>query len=469
MAPKNKAELARPCGKSPKCEGSSHKSELRPVQRVNVKASSSRAPASTPLHFEAVKRDVCPMLTVFAFAMTMLTKACSVGCSSKSALANGLSQLHIGTTFAQYNCIESHPLHCISRDNWSLLSCWEGCFISAPQTSMIDILPFPFPPAAWTGNFSSESLLSSSFSPALHCHKLWYYFLSSHSPPVQHLDGIKGKMVHSFSLNWRTKWPPIYTSSIFFRNQPFSGRKYKFPQKWPEINLASVNLKGESWHAKKRSEKEAFFSKIRGIKSPTLRDGSMELKYFPQNQASLFGKIRLPGYIHVQPGAHSISIEEVSTTVLTLSTCLILKICIYYILYICIYYIYVYIIYITYHKVYITSKLSNVHISSYLASLALSFEYPKIEHPQHWKRFMEYDMLNSTTVKNIQKSCPQPKKETRGMKSSTVWPWFLDWSLSKGFPSWPTENWTVLQLVSFYHPSNSGCKSAPLGWWQYIF
>lgn len=150
---------------------------------------------------------------------------------------------------------------------------------------MIDILPFPSPPAAWTGNFSSESLLSSSFSPALHCHQIWYYFLSSHSPPVQHLDGIKGKMLHSFSLNRRTKWPPIYIPlPLFFQKSTFSGPKYsRFPQNLTR-QRPLLNLKGESWHANFGVRKGGlFFQKIRGIKvpegiwSPTLRMGAWNL------------------------------------------------------------------------------------------------------------------------------------------------------------------------------------------------
>ena len=79
---------------------------------------------------------------------------------------------------------------------------------------------------------------------------------------------------------------------------------------------------------KRGQKRRPFFQKIRGIKS--LRgffhrhwEWEQWNRKILSSKPGIFGLVDWgsPGYIHVQPGAHSISIEEVSTTLLTLSTC----------------------------------------------------------------------------------------------------------------------------------------------------
>lgn len=174
---------------------------------------------------------------------------------------------------------------------------------------------------------------------------------------------------------------------------------------------------------KRGQKRRPFFQKIRGIKS--LRgffhrhwEWEQWNRKILSSKPGIFGLVDWgsPGYIHVQPGAHSISIEEVSTTLLTLSTCPSSK-----------------------------KKCIYIYTNTYIFHLILHPLHSPLNSPRLKIYNMKRDSWNMTCwipqeQKTSKKAVPTPKKRTKGMKFLTVWPWFLDWSLSKGFPSCPTEN-----------------------------
>ena len=104
----------------------------------------------------------------------------------------------------------------------------------------------------------------------------------------------------------------LYIFHFFLQKSTCSGNEkiQGFP-KSDQANSPLFNLKGESWHAKKGSEKEAFFPKNtwnqipEGLFSPTLRMGAMEQKNtFLKTRHLWFGRLGKPR-VHPCPARRS--------------------------------------------------------------------------------------------------------------------------------------------------------------------